>query len=370
MLAPLRDYIRPKDPTTSLLLNTTKQCYFSQLSTYVHPDHPGFEASRWITSEDVNVEHLLDVFTSIAASSKDVWDACIGFMCHIHWHKPRLVMLGPKIEEIPDDYPFKANCLSNLSLLFFKVGNLVESRRLVTHAIKLWRHRGDDCRVAHSLNTLSNTSRTMGLYKEGIQEAQEGSEIFERLGYTADQATCLLNLASALRDDNQLDAAEEAASRAIDLFPEKGQEYRVCVGHRILGEIYQFKGDVEKAIHHFETTLGIASSLNLDSELFWVHLSLARLFLSDHRLDDTQVHIECAKSHTANNAFNLGCAMELQARVWGGQGMFEKARAEAAHAAEIFEKLGAAQALEACRQLLQMIDKDMNNPVIPYESGE
>jgi hypothetical protein len=85
MLAPLRDYLRPKDPTSSPLLNTTKECYFSRLSTDIDPNEPGFEESRWMMSEDVNVEHLLDVFTSIDASSEDVWDACAVF-----YESPRL----------------------------------------------------------------------------------------------------------------------------------------------------------------------------------------------------------------------------------------------------------------------------------------
>ena len=71
MLAPLRDHLCPKDPTSSTLLGMTKERYFSRLSAHVHPDKPGFEESRWITSEDVNIEHLLDVFTSIGASLED-----------------------------------------------------------------------------------------------------------------------------------------------------------------------------------------------------------------------------------------------------------------------------------------------------------
>ena len=58
MLAPLRDHLRPKEPASSLLLGTAKECYFTRLSGNIIPGEPGFEEARWITSEDVNVEHF------------------------------------------------------------------------------------------------------------------------------------------------------------------------------------------------------------------------------------------------------------------------------------------------------------------------
>ena len=368
MLAPLRDYLHPKEFKSFPLLSTTKERYFSRLTTRIRPDEPGFEESRWITLEDVNVEHLLDVFTSIDTGSKDVWDVCTYFIYHLQWHKPRLVVLGPKIEALPDDHPFKASCLGGLSRLFYSVGNWMETERLLTHTLKLWREQGNDFQVAHSLSELSEVNRLMGLYKEGIQHAKEASEIFERLGDTVNQAECLTDLAYALRGDKQLNAAEEAASRAIDLLPAKGEQYLVCQGHRILGEIYNSKGDKEKAIHHLEVAIGIASSLNLDYQLFWVHHTLAELFFMEGRFDDAQAHIERAKSHVANDTYNLGCAMRLQADFWYGQGMFEKAKLEASHAADVYEELGAAQDLEECREFFQRIDEQMNNPVISDES--
>jgi len=139
MLAPPRDYLRPKDPKSSPLLDTTKERYSSRSSARIHPDMPGFEESRWITSEGVNVEHLLDVFTTIDKNSKNTWDACVNFMYHLHWHEPRLVVLGQKIEALPDDHPSKAQCLRDLSWLFSSVGNLVECKRFLTHTLKLWR---------------------------------------------------------------------------------------------------------------------------------------------------------------------------------------------------------------------------------------
>jgi tetratricopeptide (TPR) repeat protein len=168
----------------------------------------------------------------------------------------------------------------------------------------------------------------------------------------------LIALAWLLRQDRQFDAAEEAASRAIGLFPEKGEEYRVCKSHRILGYIYQSKGETEKAIHHFEVALGIASAFDWHEEPFWIHYRLAGLFYDEGRFDDAHTHIERAKSHTANSAYNLGYAMEMQAWVWYKQHRLEEARSEALRAADVYEKLGAAKDVEDCRTLLRDIQRN------------
>ena len=126
MLAPLRDHLRRADPMSSPLLQAAKEFYFTRLSVDAGPSGPGFEEARWITSEDANVEHLLDVFTLVDANAVDVWNACACFMKHLYWHKPRLVVLGPKIEGLPDNHPCKTLCLVWLSWLFQMVGNSVE----------------------------------------------------------------------------------------------------------------------------------------------------------------------------------------------------------------------------------------------------
>jgi len=82
---------------------------------------------------------------------------------------------------------------------------------------------------------------------------------------------CLINLANVSNDDEQLDAAEKVASRVIDLLPETGENFLVCQGHCILGNVYHDMGDTKEAIHHFEVALGTASTLNWHGQLFWIH---------------------------------------------------------------------------------------------------
>ena len=355
MLAPIRDYLGLQDPKPSPLLGATKDHYFTRLSVDVYPGKPGFEEARWIVSEDANVEHLLDVFTSIDANSGDTWEACAHFMDHLKWHKPRPTVLMPKIEGLPDDHHSKPRCLISLSRLFDQAGNDTERKRLLICALGLGRRRGDDYQVARALRELADANRLLRLYKEGIQQAKEGSEIYKQLGDTAGQAECLATLAWTLRDVGQLGAAEDTASRAIDLVEDQG--LLACHSHRILGEVYKSKGDKEKAIRHLEAALGIASPLNWHSQLFWIHEALSELFRDEDKFNDANAHIEQAKSHAAGYPYNLGRAMEMQAWIWFLQGKFEDARSESSRALEIYEKLGALKDAEDWRHNLRWLDK-------------
>jgi len=357
MLAPLRDYLYPKDPNSSPLLRAIKGHYFRRLSVPVNPSTPGFEEARWITSEDVNVEHLLDVFTTTDENSYEVWVTCVHFMRHLYWHKGRPVILGPKIEGLPDDHPVKPYCLFELSKLFNCVGNRVEYKRLLLQVLKLWRERGDDFRVAETLRFVSGVNKILGLYEEGIQQAREALGIYKWLNHILGQAQSLEQLALSLHGDNQLDAAEEAALRAIKLLSGKHEQFVVCKCYRVLGKVSYSRGETEQAIDHFETTLRIASTFNWCDQLFWNNYELADLFLQEGRFDEAHTNVERAKSHTINEPYRLGRGMELQARIWYRQCKFEAAKSEVLRAAEVFESLGAVKDLEDCRAILHDIEE-------------
>ena len=356
MLAPIRDYLGLQDPNPSPLLGATKDCYFTRLSVDLYPGKPGFDEARWMTSEDVNVEHLLDFFTSTDTNSGGAWDACIHFMDHLRWHKPRLTVLMPKIEGLPDDHRSKPECLISLSQLFDQTGNDPERKRLLTHALKLGRQRGSDSQVARALGELADANRQLHLHEEGVQQAKEGSEIYKQLGDTAGQADCLVALAWLLSDGRQLDAAEDTASYTIGLLEDRG--LLACRCHRILGEVYRAKGDKEKSIRHFEKALGIASPLNWHGQLFWIHFALAQLFHDEDEFNDANTHVEQAKSHTTGHPYNICRAMEMQARIWYGQHRFEEAKSEGLCALEIYEKLGAEGDAGRCRNLLQLLNEE------------
>ena len=357
MLAPIRDHLCPKYPASSTLLCATRECYFTRLSVQVSPSKPGFEEARWIASEDVNVEHLLNVFTSIDMNSDVFWKVCVQFMNHLRWHKARYTILGPKIEGLPDDHRFKPSCLVELSHLSDGVGNYVEQKRLLTHALKLERERGEDLWIAYILRCLSLANKELGLYEEGIEQVKEALVIYEQFGQVQEQADSWGFLAESLEREGRLDEAEEATSHGLDLLPAKGEEYLVCQFHRVLGNIYISKKEGKKAIHHFEEALGIASTFGWDQELFWINGSLAHLFLSQEKFEDANAHIERAKSHISGNEYRLGRAMGMQAGIWYRENRLDEATSEVLGALEIYEKLGASEDLKNCKDLLWVIER-------------
>jgi tetratricopeptide (TPR) repeat protein len=264
-----------------------------------------------------------------------------------------------KIEGLPDDHHYKSECSFNLSQLFYSAGNYAEQKRILVRLLKLKREQGDDLRVARALTYSSYANRMLGLRVEGIQEAKEALEIYERCGDTARQAECLISLAWLLVNGGLLDAAEEAASRAINIvLVGKGEDFLVCRSHRVLGDIYSSKGKREKAVHHYEVSLGIASPFNWHNELFWIHYCLAKLFLNQKKFNDAHAHIEQAKMHAVEDAYCLGRAMEIRAGIWYVQYRFGDAASDALRALEIYEKLGAAEDARNCRASIPAIRKE------------
>jgi len=164
-------------------------------------------------------------------------------------------------------------------------------------------------------------------------------------------------LTRLLHSDDQLDAAEAAISRTNDLLPDKGEEYRFCQCYRVLGDIYCSKGETERAINYFETVLRVITSPSWHGQLYFNHYSLAWLFFfGEKRFDDAHAHIERVKSHATHDPYKLGDAM-LLAEFWYEECKFAKAKPEALCAADVYERVGASEDVEACRAILREIDE-------------
>lgn len=95
--------------------------------------------------------------------------------------------------------------------------------------------------------------------------------------------------------------------------------------------------------------------------MFWIHYNLADLFLERSEFGDANAHTERTRSNVVNDAYQLGRAMQMQAPVWYYQRRLETAKSEALLALDIYDKFGAAQDADVCRDLLLRIDQAIKN---------
>ena len=203
-------------------------------------------------------------------------------------------MLGSKTEGLPDnpskpDCSFESQgCPHRLEILRKFCGTEKASYPCPERGVKTW------------LSKLTHANRQLDLRARGVEQVKEALEDLERLGDVIGQAKCFANLlAPLLHGDRPLDAAEQAASRAMQCLPKTGEEFLLSQCYRILGCTYRSKGEWNMAIHHFEATFGIASSFGWDLELALNHYDLAwlSLGLAEDEFDNATTHIEQAKSH-------------------------------------------------------------------------
>ena len=192
----------------------------------------------------------------------------------------------------------------------------MECKRLLTHALKFSREQGDDHQRARTSEQLSDVHFWMRLFKGGIQRAKEASEVYERLGDTVGQVGCLIILALLLRDDEQLDDAEEVTSRASD--PSRGRANIFGFVNVItLLEKYIVPRPRQRrpSPPPLKVALGTATPFNWLDLPFWIRHCVARLFSDEASLDDAHAHVEQPKLHATNgnNTYVLTRAMQLQA---------------------------------------------------------
>ena len=109
---------------------------------------------------------------------------------------------------------------------------------------------------------------------------------------------------------------EEAATSVINLISGEGNQLAACESDHTLGNVRRFKREVEKAIHDCNMAFNIASSFDWHDQLFWVHYALEDLLRYECRFDDAHSHPEHAKPPVVNDAYQMGRAGKLEARVW------------------------------------------------------
>jgi len=370
MLAPLRDYLRLKNPSSSTLLAIAKDQYFDRLCVWKNGRGvDGFTEVEWFVSEDINTEHLLDVFVSIDTEPADVWGACYQFLDHLAEYKPRPVILGPKIDTLPETHPSKAECVRALAILFAALGDFSMARRLHLHELRLWQRHGNELNGAIALTRVADANRLLGNTQEGIGQAEEALRVFERLEEKCWQGHCLKIIAWGYVDCRQLRGASRCIDHMFALLRNGGDKGLLRSCGRILATISVQMGNLSDAKEILESTLEVPLLLGDAHSRFWITYRLVEVYFGLGDLNGVCDQITSMKSlaQASHDQYLLGRAMELQAKVWLKTGRVAEARSEVLLALAAYGKAGNSRNQEKCGELLKCIEMESNDSASKME---
>jgi len=181
------------------------------------------------------------------------------------------------------------------------------------------------------------------------------------LSDTEGQASSLRVLALLFAEDCQVDAAEEAASRAANISSDNPSKYQLPEHHHILGHIYYSRGEAAAAIDHLKTALELATSFSLQRIQASVLCCLLRVLLEEGRLDDARAHLE--KSDAVNHIDGLYLAAVIQVCVWRQQSRVEEAESEIWRVIDMCQKIGVpADSVQYGKGFFREVEEKANNP--------
>ena len=306
MLAPIRLHMSA-DEDYGALLSDLQAYYYTELDTssQLSPGDEGFEQTKWICSEDDNIERLINHFLISSSSDRDAIidasTACEDFLRLLYAQKPRRTILGPQIEKIPEDDSelavAKAWCLRRLGELERYLGNLAESRELLSYAQELFLHEGMRDTAASCLLQVARIGRDLGGYVEAERQFREASAIFSELRDSDGEAHCNHGLGRMLLKMGKGVEAAPFLEDAQGYFEAIEDWQNVSEIGISLGRVELSEGNLGEAQDHFETARGIAERMEnwnwLGECLRWeaeVSLKLGQWDKAHERLGEARKH--------------------------------------------------------------------------------
>ena len=270
MLAPIRLHMSA-DEDYGGLLSDLQTYYYTELdgSSQLTPGDEGFEQTKWIGSEDDNVERLINHFLISSPSdhgaTMDASTACENFLRLLYAQKPRRTILGPLVEDLPEDdnelAVAKAWCLRRLGELERYLGDLAEARELLSDAQELFLHEEMRNPAASCLLQVARIGRDLGEYGEAERQFREASAIFSELRDSDGEAHCnhglgrmLLKMGKGVEAAPFLEDAQEYFESIEDW--QNVSEIRISLGRVELSE-----RNLEDAEDHFEAARDIAERM-------------------------------------------------------------------------------------------------------------
>lgn len=163
-----------------------------------------------------------------------------------------------RISEVHDYTTIAKMARNSLGLLFWKDGQFEAAINEFSEAIRLHKTLpdGDESRMANYLSNIGLIHQELKQYDKALDFHNEALSIRRKLNIPRDEAISLANMGVCYRAKGRGEEAEAAFLNAIDLAEETDFEHLYLGVHGNLGNVYFERGEYDKALRAFLTSLG------------------------------------------------------------------------------------------------------------------
>ena len=270
----------------------------------------------------------------------------------------------------------QANARSNLGMIAWSVGRLIEAEEQCSAAVEKLLEHNDEMSLASAYNRLGLVYFSRGKFPEAKVAFDCSLEIRRRLGDYWGQAYCLNNLGKAVTDQGDFERANSLFTSAQQLFEKIESQDGLMVVATNRGRLLLYQGQPARAMPLFRQALEIAKVIKKRrsySGLNDIYLLMAQASLKLGDLNEARAMTDKALKlvEAAGNQEFIAIAQATLAQIHAAQG--DQAQAETTYqkALTLFERIGSPAGLLRTRlnytQFLAAQGQDENATLLEQE---
>ncbi len=211
-----------------------------------------------------------------------------------------------------------------------RVNNLAKSIALTTEALTLSQNIGNQALIAKSLSRLAFYKMIFGAFDESVSTAQEASKIYELLNDETGIADVKYTIASVYYKSDNMHQGLKYLIECLAIYTKYNDYASQAKCHKSLGTIYEYFGDVDKAIIAYEASVNTAMKLGDLNMISNAYNPLSGLFLNQGDFEKAMEIIEKSIAYKQQTGDKRGLAFSYYGRgkIYTKTKAFEKAETD------------------------------------------
>jgi tetratricopeptide (TPR) repeat protein len=184
-----------------------------------------------------------------------------------------------------------ARILDSRAMATFLNGNIKDGTILLDRAANLFEDSGDLVHVITPRSTAGHGLVFADLAEQGLQKTTSALELARTIGHAEGQTYALWHTTEALAALHRGDEALDTAGEALAIATRIRHRGWTATAWRAVGIAHQARGDPDKALHAFQSSLANSEHLNLFASWAAARSALVLIELGHLAAADSMIHI-------------------------------------------------------------------------------